>query len=348
MRVVAIDGPAGAGKSTVARAVAEALGLEVLNTGAMYRAVTYAVIMAGADPTDNQACTSAASAANIELSDRVMLDGLDISDEIRGSLVTNEVSTVSAHPGVREVLVAKQRFWASQHGGAVVEGRDIGTVVFPDALVKVFLTASDAERARRRVIDEATAGREANVTEVEADLAPFLAIQQRLQDSLLREDIDGFVESSFDIMRAAFPFSNNPYLQETVENLLPAISRTYHLALERRKGEMGQFLNTFAHLLQAIIARDHHEKWDGSGYPDGKQAEQIHIYARIAALADVYDALRHRRCYKDAWTLQQVLAEIDSQAGKQFEPKLVAVFKTIVPKLEAILQKYPDSDADAV
>lgn len=98
----------------------------------------------------------------------------------------------------------------------------------------------------------------------------------------------------------------------------------------------------------AIIARDHHEKWDGSGYPDGKQGEQIHIYARIAALADVYDTLRHRRCYKDAWTLEQVLAEIDSQAGKQFEPKLVTVFKTIVPKLEAILQKYPDSDADAV
>jgi DNA-binding GntR family transcriptional regulator len=94
--------------------------------------------------------------------------------------------------------------------------------------------------------------------QVEADLAPFLVIQQRLQDSLQREDINGFVESSFDIMRAAFPFSNNPYLQETVENLLPAISRTYHLALERRKGEMGQFLNTFAALLQAIIARDHH------------------------------------------------------------------------------------------
>ncbi len=93
--------------------------------------------------------------------------------------------------------------------------------------------------------------------QTEADLGPFLVIQQRLQDSLQREDINVFVESSFDIMRAAFPFSNNPYLQETVENLLPAISRTYHLALERRKGEMGQFLNTFAALLQAIIARDH-------------------------------------------------------------------------------------------
>ncbi|WP_397378654.1 GntR family transcriptional regulator [Pseudomonas sp.] len=93
--------------------------------------------------------------------------------------------------------------------------------------------------------------------QVEADLAPFLQIQQRLQDSLQREDIDGFVESSFDIMRAAFPFCDNPYLQETVENLLSAISRTYHLALERRKSEMAQFLNTFAALLQAIISRDH-------------------------------------------------------------------------------------------
>jgi DNA-binding GntR family transcriptional regulator len=93
--------------------------------------------------------------------------------------------------------------------------------------------------------------------QVESDLAPFLAIQQRLQDSLQREDINAFVEGSFDIMRAAFPFADNPYLQETVENLLPAISRTYHLALERRKSEMGQFLNTFAVLLQAIIARDH-------------------------------------------------------------------------------------------
>jgi DNA-binding GntR family transcriptional regulator len=93
--------------------------------------------------------------------------------------------------------------------------------------------------------------------QAQSDLAPFLVIQQRLQDSLQREDINAFVESSFDIMRAAFPFADNPYLQETVENLLPAISRTYHLALERRKSEMGQFLNTFAVLLQAIIARDH-------------------------------------------------------------------------------------------
>ncbi|WP_300654023.1 GntR family transcriptional regulator [Pseudomonas sp.] len=92
---------------------------------------------------------------------------------------------------------------------------------------------------------------------VEADLAPFRLIQQRLLGSLQREDINVFVEDSFNIMRAAYPFADNPYLQETVENLLPAMSRTYYLALERRKSEMGQFLNTFGELFQAIIVRDH-------------------------------------------------------------------------------------------
>ena len=91
----------------------------------------------------------------------------------------------------------------------------------------------------------------------ESDLAPFLVIQQRLLQSQQRDDIDAFVEASFDVMRAAYPFADNPYLQETVENLLPAISRTYHLVLERRRGEMTQYLATFAQLLQAIIERDH-------------------------------------------------------------------------------------------
>jgi DNA-binding GntR family transcriptional regulator len=90
----------------------------------------------------------------------------------------------------------------------------------------------------------------------EADLAPLLHVQRQLQASAAREDIDAFVENSFDVMRAAFPFANNPYLQETLENLLPAISRTYHLALARRKSEMSQFLNTFAGLLQAVLARE--------------------------------------------------------------------------------------------
>ncbi|WP_240222995.1 response regulator [Rheinheimera hassiensis] len=93
----------------------------------------------------------------------------------------------------------------------------------------------------------------------------------------------------------------------------------------------------------AVIAQDHHEKWDGTGYPTGKKGEDIHIYGRIAALADVYDALRHRRCYKSAWPLDQVMATIEAEAGKQFDPKLVEIFKSRVDKLEAILQKYPDS-----
>ena len=94
----------------------------------------------------------------------------------------------------------------------------------------------------------------------------------------------------------------------------------------------------------AVIAQDHHEKWDGTGYPAGKKGEDIHIYGRIAALADVYDALRHRRCYKSAWSLQQVIAHIEAESGKQFDPKLVEIFLQRVDKLEAILQKYPDSD----
>ena len=90
----------------------------------------------------------------------------------------------------------------------------------------------------------------------ESELAPLLAVQQRLIDCAQRQDIHTFVDCSFEIMRTAFPFANNPYLQETLENLRPAISRTYHLALERRKGEMGRFLEVFARLLQAVLARD--------------------------------------------------------------------------------------------
>lgn len=94
----------------------------------------------------------------------------------------------------------------------------------------------------------------------------------------------------------------------------------------------------------AVIARDHHEKWDGTGYPEGKKGEEIHVYGRIAALADVYDALRHRRCYKSAWTAEATLAHIIAESGKQFEPALVEILKLRVDKLESILQKYPDEE----
>lgn len=165
--VVAVDGPSGSGKSTVSRGVADALGLHVLDTGAMYRAVTLAMLERGLDPSDEKAAASTARDARIDVDDgRVQLDGRDVSTAIRGPDVTAAVSTVSAHPGVRKVLVDRQRDWVARHGGGVVEGRDIGTVVFPDAAVKVFLTASDDERARRRQRDERAAHRDVDVGEV--------------------------------------------------------------------------------------------------------------------------------------------------------------------------------------
>lgn len=150
MRVIAIDGPAGSGKSTVARAVAERLGLDYLDTGAMYRAVTFAAIRRGIDPADAEPVARLARDLDIEVADTVTVDGVDATIEIRSPEVTRAVSAVAANPAVRRELVARQRAWADAHGGGVVEGRDIGTVVFPTAEVKVYLTADDAERASRR------------------------------------------------------------------------------------------------------------------------------------------------------------------------------------------------------
>jgi len=165
IRVVAVDGPAGSGKSTVSQAVATALGLAVLDTGAMYRVVTLAALEAGVDLDDGAALGDLARTA------AVRLDGRDVRDAIRGPEVTAAVSRVSAHPAVREVLVARQREWATTRGGGVVEGRDIGTVVFPDAPLKIYLTADEVERARRRQRDETAADRTADVRTVAADLA---------------------------------------------------------------------------------------------------------------------------------------------------------------------------------
>jgi CMP/dCMP kinase len=155
MPLVAIDGPAGSGKSTVARAVAARLGVSYLDTGAMYRSVALASLRREVDPSDGEALARLATDLEIEVDDRVLVDGADVTADIRGPEVTAVVSTVSAHPAVRAELVRRQRAWAEARGGGVVEGRDIGSVVFPDADVKVFLTASEAERARRRQRDEA-------------------------------------------------------------------------------------------------------------------------------------------------------------------------------------------------
>lgn len=147
--VVAIDGPGGSGKSTVARALAERLGVAHVDTGAYYRAATLACLRAGVRLDDGSGCARVAADVWIDTSDgRTFLDGEDVEDAIRGAEVTAHVSQVAAHPEVREVLVARQRAAASS--GGVVEGRDAGTAVVPDAPVKVWLTASPLERATRR------------------------------------------------------------------------------------------------------------------------------------------------------------------------------------------------------
>lgn len=206
--VIAVDGPSGSGKSTVGRAVAQRLGLEVLDTGAMYRTATLAALEAGIALDDEDACVKVTEAARIEVERGVArLDGRDVSAQIRGPEVTAAVSFVSAHPGVRRILVAQQRAWAAAHGGGVVEGRDIGTVVFPDARVKVFLTASDDERARRRQRDEAAAEREVDVEAVRAALArrdqldsnrevsPLRAADDALVIDTTRQSVDEVVEN---------------------------------------------------------------------------------------------------------------------------------------------------------
>ena len=144
--IVAIDGPAGAGKSTVARGVARALGFTYLDSGAMYRCVALAVLEGGGEPAD------VARAIELEVGERVLLDGRDVTEAIRTPEVSEAASRIAADPGVREALVEKQRELLAS-GDWVAEGRDIGTVVAPGAELKVFLTASGEERARRRAAE---------------------------------------------------------------------------------------------------------------------------------------------------------------------------------------------------
>jgi cytidylate kinase len=154
VRVVAIDGPVGSGKSTVAKAVASRLGLPYLESGAMYRVVAWAAVQRGIDPEAADALITLAAELDMDVGEQVVVDGKDVTGELRSPEVGRAVSAVAATPGVRTELVRRQREWVEAKGGAVVEGRDIGSVVFPDADVKVFLTASAAERARRRELDE--------------------------------------------------------------------------------------------------------------------------------------------------------------------------------------------------
>ncbi len=155
MTVIAIDGPAGSGKSTVARAVAQRLGLAYLDTGAMYRSIAFAALQQGVDTADAEATAALAKATDVSVgSDGVFVDGIDASEAIRTEDVTKAVTAVASNPAVREVMVERQRTWIAENGGGVLEGRDIGTVVCPDADLKVYLVADPEIRARRRAAEQ--------------------------------------------------------------------------------------------------------------------------------------------------------------------------------------------------
>lgn len=155
--LIAIDGPAGSGKSTVSRALAGRLGLDRLDTGAMYRAVAWAALGQGVQLGDPEAVARLARRLTLSVGERVEADGTDVTEAIRGPEVSRAVSTVAAHPEVRAVLVERQRQWVADHDGGVVEGRDIGSVVLPEADLKIYLTAAAGERSRRRPEEDARA-----------------------------------------------------------------------------------------------------------------------------------------------------------------------------------------------
>ncbi len=187
--IVAIDGPAGAGKSTVGRAVASRLGLQYLDTGAMYRAVTFAALRRGIDPTDHDDVAALAGTVEMVIDDSsVFVDGVDATVEIRGREVTAAVSAVASNGHVRAELVRRQRSWVAAHHGGVVEGRDIGSVVFPDATLKLFVTASPRVRAERRVAEIG-----GDVAEVEASIIERDRKDSTRSESPLTESADAVV-----------------------------------------------------------------------------------------------------------------------------------------------------------
>ena len=187
--VVAIDGPAGAGKSTVAKALANALKLKYLDTGAMFRAVTSLVLSSGTDTHDETAVGAIAERMNLVMENgSVIANGTDVTIDIRSFAVTSAVSTVAANSLVRTNMRDRQRAWSDLNGGGVIEGRDIGTVVFPDAVLKVYLTASPRVRAERRV---AEAG--GNIDEIELSIAESDLKDSTRADSPLQESAESVV-----------------------------------------------------------------------------------------------------------------------------------------------------------
>ena len=195
--VIAIDGPAASGKSTTARLVAERLGYMHLDTGAMYRAVTLKVLRAGISPDDQRAVSELAQTTSVEFrrSDgtvRVLLDGEDVTGEIRRPEVTGAVRAVSSYAGVRTAMVREQRR-LGRDGGIVLEGRDIGTVVFPDADLKFFMIAGLDARARRRMLEMRGQGVEAQFEDLVRDIQRRDSYDSTRQESPLRKAVDAVV-----------------------------------------------------------------------------------------------------------------------------------------------------------
>jgi len=204
---VTLDGPSGTGKSSVARSVAARLGAAYLDTGAMYRAATVAVIDAGVDPEDAEAVARVVAAARIEVGttagvEQVEVDGTDVAERIRGAEVTRNVSAVSAVPEVRRQLVDQQRALVASADAVVVEGRDIGTVVLPDATLKVYLTAAPEVRAERRA-GQLGISDPAEVAAIAADLRRRDEYDSSRADSPLRPAADAVVVDSTDLDREA-------------------------------------------------------------------------------------------------------------------------------------------------
>jgi len=195
--VIAIDGPAGSGKSTVAKAVASRLGLDYLDTGAMYRSVAFAALRGGVDPEDAEVVSNLARNIDLQIDTNgtVIVDNVDATIEIRGPEVTRAVSIVAANPDVRKEMRARQRQWVAKRGGGVMEGRDIGTVVFPEARLKVYLDASPEVRAARRSKEVSDLSYETVAT----DLARRDALDQNRTHDPLRTASDAVTIDTSDL-----------------------------------------------------------------------------------------------------------------------------------------------------
>jgi cytidylate kinase len=213
MRVIAIDGPAGAGKSTVARQVSTATGLRYLDTGAMYRCVALEVQNSATDPHNAEAVGKIAREVQVIIErDAAKLNGVDVTSDIRSTKINAIVSIIAAHTPVRDAMREQQRRWIQAQQGGVVEGRDIGTVVFPDAILKVFLTASPEVRAERRVGQ--TGG---DIATVAASIAERDRLDSTRLDSPLRPS-DGSVIVD----------SSNRTIEEVVAEIVSHFERVDH------------------------------------------------------------------------------------------------------------------------